>query len=482
MAMDSNASDDKGGAGTEDRICSLVNTIGHSPGSAQPHFVLQSAPSPSSCGVSTSPRAHAVDASELELESDFFLTAHAAFATEFVEKAVKKSSTMHVPPEVTTSLRALREIIDINPSSRHSSDVQGPQPEGVPAGETIGGVQMPPLQSAITCLGMLRAQVRYMWCGEIDSIGQFMEYFLTVYSGKPSNADLIIVNAGLSRLFTECSSVETEPSSKADYKSQASVCRQNLELILTRLPFILPFTIDYALALYMAVYDDIYSPSALSQPEEVRIARARGLAAELQIMFESTTPLEVRAYQSGRVHAAADHSAERAEKVSYLAVLTLIYRSIPPSPYSGSAFGEECIATAIRALEEHENCISSLYGQSTSLVTLYVQWKQCSIFTMMYEVACKYVEAKATVAAGTGDAHTVSAEFDELFRDAEMGAQLRSPILRFSEIGNRQMFGSDLVGADGGDTAEREAANGADLGNWFDQNQQIFRLMDDADG
>lgn len=92
-----------------------------------------------------------------------------------------------------------------------------------------------------------------MWCYEIDSISQFMDYFLTVYSGKPSTAQLIIVNAGLDRLFAECSVVESDPALKADYKAQASACRQNMESVLTRLPFILPFTIDYALALSLAV-------------------------------------------------------------------------------------------------------------------------------------------------------------------------------------------------------------------------------------
>lgn len=136
--------------------------------------------------------------------------------------------------------------------------------------------------------------------------------------------------------------------------------------------------------------------------------------------------------------------------------------------------------------------------------------KQCSIFTLMYEVACKYVEARAAVvaaaaAAGTGSQqmhqthqqmqHLVSAEeFDDLFGDAGLiGAQLRSPILRFSEAGSRQLqqqqrqgFGLDQGTGGEGDAAtsgERTAGieNGINLGNWFDQNHQIFRMMDDAD-
>ncbi|EMR72049.1 putative fungal specific transcription protein [Eutypa lata UCREL1] len=505
-----------------------------------------------------------------------------------------------------------------------------------------------------------------MWTYEIDSVGQFMEYFLTVYSGKPSNADLIIVNAGLYRLFHECSAVETDPALKADYKAQSALCHQNLEPLLTRLPFILPCTLDYIMALSMGsqhymdkgkptlawsiiaaaghmclsldfhrdsplepesvetrrrrirlfwavclsekslalrlgrpstirnseitiprvfddcdeggsspvlqrwidvallqdrVYDDIYSPSALSLPEDVRIMRARNLAAEMQKTFEHGTPLERQWEASFReaIGSLAYDTFYYSEKVSYLAVLTLIYRSIPPSPYSGSAFSEECISTAIQALEEHEKCISRLHDhQNDNVLSLYIEWallsapfvpfivifchvietsntvylsklaslvdllkvatpnlpgaygKQCSIFTLMYEVACKYVEARAAVvaaaaAAGTGSQqmhqthqqmqHLVSAEeFDDLFGDAGLiGAQLRSPILRFSEAGSRQLqqqqrqgFGLDQGTGGEGDAAtsgERTAGieNGINLGNWFDQNHQIFRMMDDAD-
>ena len=98
--------------------------------------------------------------------------------------------------------------------------------------------------------------LRIIWSYEIDSIGQFMEYVVAVYSGKSSNADLIIVNAGLDRLFTACSGVEKDSTLQADYKAQALLCRQNLEFTLSRLPFILPATINHILALCMAVSNE----------------------------------------------------------------------------------------------------------------------------------------------------------------------------------------------------------------------------------
>jgi hypothetical protein len=65
--------------------------------------------------------------------------------------------------------------------------------------------------------------------------------------------DLIIVNAGLSRLFHDCSCFETDPHAKAEYENQARACHQNLEILVTRLPLTAPYTFDLALALSMAV-------------------------------------------------------------------------------------------------------------------------------------------------------------------------------------------------------------------------------------
>lgn len=42
------------------------------------------------------------------------------------------------------------------------------------------------------------------------------------------------------------------------------------------------------------IYDDIFSPGALLQPESLRTVRARALATELQNIFDSVSPSEVR--------------------------------------------------------------------------------------------------------------------------------------------------------------------------------------------
>lgn len=65
--------------------------------------------------------------------------------------------------------------------------------------------------------------------------------------------DLIIVNAGLSRLFHECSYVEVDQRVRAEYEIHERACQENLDILVSRVPHTAPYTFDLALALSMAV-------------------------------------------------------------------------------------------------------------------------------------------------------------------------------------------------------------------------------------
>lgn len=82
-------------------------------------------------------------------------------------------------------------------------------------------------------------------------------------------------------------------------------------------------------------------------------------------------------YREAKRKAVGDEMAElleRANRVSHLATMTLIYRSIPANPYSHSAFSEECIATAHQTLEEHQRCLPVLRKMDAHVVEMYLQW------------------------------------------------------------------------------------------------------------
>ncbi|KAI8405694.1 hypothetical protein FOFC_15182 [Fusarium oxysporum] len=66
---------------------------------------------------------------------------------------------------------------------------------------------------------------------------------------------------------------------------------------------------------------------------------------------------------------------KRADRISHLAIITLIYRSIQPSSNTGSAFCNECLSSAKQCLEEHKEAFSLLQDAEPSTVELYVQWQ-----------------------------------------------------------------------------------------------------------
>ncbi|KAJ5323655.1 hypothetical protein N7476_002255 [Penicillium atrosanguineum] len=119
------------------------------------------------------------------------------------------------------------------------------------------------------------------------------------------------------------------------------------------------------------VYALLYSPAALNQPEHERVAHARHLATELQ---ESVLEPFEQIMASNLISNmnAVDFIYLRSDKVSRLAILTLIYRAIPASPESGSStnFIPECIEMARASLEHHQTCVKA----SEMIRCSYMHW------------------------------------------------------------------------------------------------------------
>lgn len=140
------------------------------------------------------------------------------------------------------------------------------------------------------------------------------------------------------------------------------------------------------------VYTHLYSPAALNKPESERVSHARRLASEmvsnimepfqvcllaslnLRVFF--LTNLSQRIAATGTDFSDLDMIYLETDKVSRLALLTLIYRAIPApaKPGSSSAFIPECIETARAALEHHQACASSLKETSEALRCSYMHW------------------------------------------------------------------------------------------------------------
>jgi hypothetical protein len=74
---------------------------------------------------------------------------------------------------------------------------------------------------------------------------------------------------------------------------------------------------------------------------------------------------------------AGDNIAEiftRTERITGLAVLTLIYLTIEPDIAAGTVLSSQCISVALRALSEHQECMRLLEHTEHNMVEFYVQW------------------------------------------------------------------------------------------------------------
>ncbi|KAL5356636.1 fungal-specific transcription factor domain-containing protein [Aspergillus floccosus] len=201
-------------------------------------------------------------------------------------------------------------------------------------------------------------------------------------------------------------------------------------------------------SLYGRVHDHIYSPSALAQPVSIRESRTRALASELERIIAARSELYKRPDQwtSHVAHPVLRRFIIHANLATDYSILAAIYRGIPAGKFSSFAPCPECIAAAKAALKETELCITTLghaAPQSSSLdlwvneILLLAPFmpflilfcnivrtsdpsdlahlqglveslqsmaqspcysacsKQLRIFKALYEVAAKYVEAKA---------------------------------------------------------------------------------------
>ncbi|KAJ5620793.1 transcriptional regulator family: Fungal Specific TF [Penicillium lagena] len=119
------------------------------------------------------------------------------------------------------------------------------------------------------------------------------------------------------------------------------------------------------------IYELVYSPAALNQPESERVSHANRLASEMQSTVME--PFE-RLLSAGLRISEIDMIYLRSDEVNRLSIMTLIYRAIPPPAGSGSTFIPECVKTARAALESHQECMAMLKECDEFIKCSYMHW------------------------------------------------------------------------------------------------------------
>ncbi|KAH7137478.1 hypothetical protein B0J13DRAFT_479092 [Dactylonectria estremocensis] len=300
-----------------------------------------------------------------------------------------------------------------------------------------------------------------------------------------------------------------------------------------------PNTIETAI-LYGRVYDEIYSPRALSQPINVRASHARQLSTELKgVMAENNKffGVEPKLLNSFNFF-------KHADRVGGYSLLTSIYKSLPSGESSSCP---ECLSAARMTLQEHFICMTHVADEALHcpLVDLWVNGalflspfipfnilfcnivetsdaadlqqllrvvevlestskiprystacsRQLGIFRTLYDVAAKYVEVKSKT-----ETHGVMLSGDiggidiETYLSTNVCGQDSFASSTFAAPGPmaveaREQIGDDpkqsLVPSDDDnpeDFGMEEILSGAELGDWFYRNHQMMRFLDDNPG
>ncbi|KAI0019874.1 hypothetical protein F4780DRAFT_792412 [Xylariomycetidae sp. FL0641] len=126
------------------------------------------------------------------------------------------------------------------------------------------------------------------------------------------------------------------------------------------------------------IYERLYSPGALRQPDAARVAEAGRLAREQHRLFDENNQLLAEFEHRPGPEARMFFLTLKSDQVSYLSNLTLTYRAMPPDPAAGlgggrsRTFSDECVNMARASMRCHLEAMSVMDDQSLKIV--YIHW------------------------------------------------------------------------------------------------------------
>ncbi|CAF3543745.1 unnamed protein product [Fusarium graminearum] len=187
------------------------------------------------------------------VEGESSLTAHSAFANEFLQKVAATDSIQQSSPELSETLDELSDIL----TQQGAAIDEAPYPHARPI-QPLKQPQceMPPLKTAIALIRIAKAKelVGSGWIYEFLPFQRFTDMCLDVYfNDNHSEANFITVNAGLYSLFRDYI-FHVSAQEREAYTAHSILCRDNLETALSNLPLHLPATTDMILALVFGAF------------------------------------------------------------------------------------------------------------------------------------------------------------------------------------------------------------------------------------
>lgn len=124
------------------------------------------------------------------------------------------------------------------------------------------------------------------------------------------------------------------------------------------------------------IYEMLYSPNAIAQPNQVRQSRVEALVSDLQNLDIATLETNEKWLRQAKEKSGEDlmDFFYISDHVLRLSLLTLVHRAAPRDPGSLTTFDSNCVAAAIATLQQHEECIAVIRKSTTPYLATYVHW------------------------------------------------------------------------------------------------------------
>ncbi|KAH3269453.1 hypothetical protein KXW55_003958 [Aspergillus fumigatus] len=189
------------------------------------------------------------------VEGDSSLTAHSAFANDFLKSFVNVDSGQDCSLEMRQTLDALAHTVAALKKQTATGEIIDSHfpPTHRPR---LKGLELPPIEKvvALTHLAKSQSLAGTGWIYEFILLNQFSDMCLGVYfSDDYPDVDVITVNAGLHSLFSDYA-FQLSEQHREEYFGFASLCRANLEAALADLPLHLPATSNTIVALMFGAF------------------------------------------------------------------------------------------------------------------------------------------------------------------------------------------------------------------------------------
>ncbi|KAJ4024118.1 hypothetical protein NW766_000350 [Fusarium irregulare] len=286
------------------------------------------------------------------------------------------------------------------------------------------------------------------------------------------------------------------------------------------------------------IYELLYSPGSMKESDDVRRFRSQKLVGDLQYIERRSKDLAKNREKEVKTKL-GEYFIDFiliSDDVLRLSLLTLVYRATPAPPGSRVTFIPECIEAARATLQRHQDCMDLLGHDNVLYFPSYVHWtllfapfipfivvfcqvietqdqtdlarlhnfctsvettitlsdaaaKTHRLFQVLYTVALRYIEFRTTTPPA--DQTQASAELNNYLAalgfpptGLNNGGQQPSQMDATQAGSFSQPLGDMgmLDGAEGqrGANTMMWMGNTAQLGEWFNSNQQMMELLEES--